>query len=649
MIIPIGHEQTTVRRLPWVSLAILGLNLLVFALLGAASGSAGRDVGRRFNEVAQYWMERPYLTLPAAFVERLPPVNRRHLTELTQAMRSGSSRPDDVQVATEQRQLNALADAFVRSLEDHPFRKWGLVPGQMSVVSIFTSMFMHAGWLHLLGNLLLFYFTGPFVEDFYGRPLFAAVYLGSGVAAALTHVLAHPMSTAPLVGASGAVAGLMGVFLIRFSRLRVKFFYWFFLLFAGTFTAPAWIMLLLWLGQQLLYASVGLEMGVAYWAHVGGFAFGVVAAVGIRHWQVEERYIHPAIERELSITQHPGLDEGMDLLSRGEIAAGREALQQALAADPRNPDVNLALWQSHLQDQTPTAGGEYLARVVDHEVRSGEAFLALDHWRELVSATGKGAGPAVCWRLARLLEEQDPPAAREVLQQLAADPGAGELAPKAAARLEALGGPLAERAVPPPPPVALRAPAGAVAAEPHPVSHDPRGISAPEEEAAAGEDAAPAAWEPPPSPRRESGDWEVEECVPSRLQEDGVLLQGGGGATELLPYSEVLALAVAGITGERRYLLVDLVVAGTASEPERVVRWRSLSFDPRRLVGREDLPPLVAFRELLIRLVAAAGAPLVPASFDVRRDPFPTYGDDESYRAGVWPLLAVVASAHRPE
>lgn len=136
------------------------------------------------------------------------------------------------------------------------------------------------------------------------------------------------------------------------------------------------------------------------------------------------------------------------------------------------------------------------------------------------------------------------------------------------------------------------------------------------------------------------GVWEIEEYVPRSLDEEGLFLLGGQEGMEFVPFSAVRAVAVAGITGERRFLLLDLLTAAEPPEPERVVRLRSTSFNPCALLERPDLAPMAAFRALLQRILAATGAPLVPPSFEPVRGPLPVFPDEETYHRVAWPLLA---------
>ena len=145
-----------------------------------------------------------------------------------------------------------------------------------------TSMFLHGGWGHLLGNLLFFWVFGNNVEDSMGRLRFLVFYLLCGVIAAGSHVLLDPTSAVPTVGASGAISGILGAYLVLYPHVRVRMLFWF-LLFIRVFRVPAWAVLLWWFFwqvvsglPQLMTVNREVSGGVAVWAHIGGFVAGVV-------------------------------------------------------------------------------------------------------------------------------------------------------------------------------------------------------------------------------------------------------------------------------------------------------------------------------------------------------------------------------------
>lgn len=150
-------------------------------------------------------------------------------------------------------------------------------PGRQPL-NLITSMFLHGSWLHLLGNMWFFWIFGNNIEDSMGHGRFFVFYLLSGLAAALTQVLMNPGSTVPMVGASGAISGIMGAYLVLYPRVRVFAILPLFF-FITTVALPAWAMLGYWMLLQFFggLGSFGREDGgVAFWAHVGGFFAGVI-------------------------------------------------------------------------------------------------------------------------------------------------------------------------------------------------------------------------------------------------------------------------------------------------------------------------------------------------------------------------------------
>ena len=149
---------------------------------------------------------------------------------------------------------------------------------------VLTSMFLHGSWMHLLGNMWFLWLFGNNVEDAMTRGRFVVFYLACGLAAALLQVVANPASMIPMVGASGAISGVMGAYLLLFPRVRVMT-----LVVLGFFITrtalPAWVMLGYWAFIQFAsgLTTVNIEGGgVAFWAHVGGFAAGLVLAAAFR-------------------------------------------------------------------------------------------------------------------------------------------------------------------------------------------------------------------------------------------------------------------------------------------------------------------------------------------------------------------------------
>jgi membrane associated rhomboid family serine protease len=166
------------------------------------------------------------------------------------------------------------------------FQTWGLIPVRVltgdGIETVITSMFLHGGWMHLAGNMLFLWIYGDNLEEEMGHFGFLAFYLAAGVAAAVMQAAADIRSFIPMVGASGAIAGVMGGYLLMFPRAKIDVLF-IFVVFFRIFAIPAWIVLGLWLGIQIFSGIVTPTDagGVAYWAHAGGFLGGLVLTLPV--------------------------------------------------------------------------------------------------------------------------------------------------------------------------------------------------------------------------------------------------------------------------------------------------------------------------------------------------------------------------------
>ena len=196
------------------------------------------------------------------------------------------------------------------------FYTWGLVPDRtmagVSLPTLISHMFLHGGWMHLAGNMLFLWIFGDNLEDEMGHLGFALFYAASGLAAAGLQIAADPASGVPMVGASGAIAGVLGGYLLLFPRARVDVLF-IFVIFFRIFAIPAWIVLGVWFGLQLVNGAVNPGDGVAYLAHVGGFVGGAVLTLpallrrgGRAFWaRTQGHPQHPPAEYKLSKSSIP--------------------------------------------------------------------------------------------------------------------------------------------------------------------------------------------------------------------------------------------------------------------------------------------------------------------------------------------------------
>jgi membrane associated rhomboid family serine protease len=243
VVIPV-YDSNPTRRRPYVTWALIAVNAVAFLLSPVARGPLlGQPSTAQLCRQQAYFLE--YGAVPAELTSNRP-------LDYTYGAATGD-------------------DACFRVAPDYRKRPW---------LSAITTMFVHGGWLHLLGNMLFLWVFGNNVEDRFGRLNFLLFYLGVGVLSTYAFALTGPGSEQPLVGASGAISGVLGAYLLLFPRAKVVSLVSFF--FFLPVRLPAWLVLGLYFVLQAFYASgAGLAGGgqVAYLVHVVGFLLGV-AAVG---------------------------------------------------------------------------------------------------------------------------------------------------------------------------------------------------------------------------------------------------------------------------------------------------------------------------------------------------------------------------------
>jgi membrane associated rhomboid family serine protease len=354
LLLPIGIHENEVRRHPIVSYTIMAVTLVVFLLttLLPYQRDLRRQVGAAAQETFQFFEDHPYLEAPPEIRPLIPDDVAAELSEARSLALTQQNGPSQHQLEVDQGKLNALSANFGEIRARLPSFRYGLIPSAPTVYGFVTYIFLHGGWLHLLGNLLFFFLSGPFIEDLYGRPLFLVLYLAFGATAGLAHLELAGSSSAPLIGASGAIAGVMGVFCFRLFNKHVRFLcipfivlpFWHF-----TFKVRAIFVLPLWFAEQVVYARFSPDAGVAWWAHIGGFLAGLVAALLIGILGVERHIVNPAIEAKVSWTQDPRLSQAADALAAGNHGRAM-GLARAVATDqPRNSEAWQLLFDSSIR------------------------------------------------------------------------------------------------------------------------------------------------------------------------------------------------------------------------------------------------------------------------------------------------------------
>jgi membrane associated rhomboid family serine protease len=343
------------RRLPVITLAIVVVCLLVQAWVGSREDAARSRAVEAAAKAATYWAAHSYL-------EARPPLDGIVLHAGTAPAAEGAL---DVQadVQAEQRELDALTAELRQAIGATPSHALGWVPASGASTRLLTYAFVHDGWWHLISNLWFLLLAGLALEDRWGRLPFLSFYLAAGVVAALAHALLAGDRSAALVGASGAVAGAMGAFLVLFARARVRlvallgFRVW-------SFDAPSWAMLPLWLLVEVGGALLDRGSDTAHGAHVGGFLFGVVIAGGLRLAGIDRR-LDMAVERAAVLEGDPRIEAALVLEKRGRSAEAVAMLEGLVTEKPHSVHA----WEA-LRDVARRGGDEAVAARAEAKARA---------------------------------------------------------------------------------------------------------------------------------------------------------------------------------------------------------------------------------------------------------------------------------------
>jgi rhomboid family protein len=413
ILIPLKHENMEGRRWPIVTFTLIGLNILVF--LG--THWTIQEQAPKLAEVRLHLLllaaEHPELKIPddaqqfvAEFQKANPDGWKQAASPYRQLVDAADARyrvSDDTEKL--QAEMDSLAQQFHDLREQSILLNYGFVPAHKKAVTYLTSIFMHTGWLHLIGNMWFLWLAGFILEENWGRAIYPVFYLLAGIVASQIHALAYPNSIVPCLGASGAIAALMGAFLVRFPKLKIHMWATAFF-FRFRFKAPAYSLLPLWLLTEIFYGTmVGQMSSVAHWAHIGGFLFGMIGALVMQHTGLEQK-ANAAIEEKVGWTADPAIVQGTECLEQGRWDEGIAVLRNHLQSKPDDVDAHSLLRQLYWRKNDVPAYLEASVKLCQLHLKAQGKDAAVQDYQDYLNAGGNRM-PAATWlELCRIFEGQ---------------------------------------------------------------------------------------------------------------------------------------------------------------------------------------------------------------------------------------------------
>jgi membrane associated rhomboid family serine protease len=403
MLIPIKHENMEARRWPVITLALIAINVAVFLFTMSVIDSETPQMGEVKEHILILAALHPELKMQAESQQLVDGFKQSHPDQWKQVQnpyRDVLNAYDAKIKMTEdssklQEEMDSLNTQLLSLSKSSITEQYAFVPAHPTGISYLTANFLHGGWMHLIGNMWFLWLAGFVLEDVWGRWLYSVFYLIAGVAALQFYAWSNPGSITPTLGASGAVAALMGAFLVRFPKMKVEMG-WLFLFKFYRFKAAAYWLLPLWLSSEIFYGSLfGSSSGVAHWAHVGGFLFGALAALAIQHSGIEQK-TNNAIEEKLAWNNDAELEQAGNLMEHGQLADALPLLTNYVAAKPDSLDAWNLLRQLHTRQNNTKDYLEATAKTCALHLRAHQIEAAFQDYAEFVDSGGTRL-PAATW------------------------------------------------------------------------------------------------------------------------------------------------------------------------------------------------------------------------------------------------------------
>lgn len=402
MLIPIGHENMSARRWPVVTIGLIAINTIVFILTISALNNDVAELGEvkeRIIVLAALHPEVKLLPESERLIDNFKksqPLQWKHVqdpfrADLINAYDARLKMMEDTSKL--QGEADDLNKQLVELSSSSITEKYAFVPATHSYISYLTANFLHGGILHLIGNMWFLWLAGFVLEDLWGRWLYTAFYLIAGAAAQQFFYWTDPGSITPALGASGAVAALMGAFLVRLPKMRIEmaWLFWFRLY---RFRAPAYALLPLWLLGEVFYGSLG-SSSVAHWAHVGGFLFGVLAAVAIQHSGLEQK-ANKQIEEKLGWSNDQELEVASGNMEHGQLDDAIFNLKAYLEKKPNSLDAWTMLRTIYHRQNNTQAYLDATVKTCAFHLRDHQIEAAFQCYAEFMD-NGGGKMPAMTW------------------------------------------------------------------------------------------------------------------------------------------------------------------------------------------------------------------------------------------------------------
>ncbi len=397
MLIPLRHENMQGRRWPVITIGIIALNVVIFLGTHWTMDREAPELGETKVHILLLAAAHPDLKIQGKAQDFLTAV-QTHNPSLWKEVQNPNRDVHDAWDAQMRMQADEHPEAMQEEMDSLSKRyeeldsvslisKYAFVPAHQTALGLIAANFLHGGWLHLIGNMWFLWLAGAVLEDTWGRLIYPAFYMLAGILALQVHAMVNAGSMTPTIGASGAIAGLMGAFLVRFPTTKIEMG-WLLMYRFYRFKMAAYWLLPLWLLTEIFYGSVfGQTSGVAHWAHIGGFIFGAAIALGVQKSGLE-KMAEKGIQDKIAWVSHPLLAEASEQMEKGQLDPAASNLQKLLQEKPDSTDAYRMLQRIHWQKNDLPAHRDALEKLLGLEIKGNDPEGALQTFQEFKNAGG---------------------------------------------------------------------------------------------------------------------------------------------------------------------------------------------------------------------------------------------------------------------
>ena len=395
MLLPLNQKSEQAIKLPYITFLIIIITVTIQVIF-FLNFEKGRKISEQsLKEALELYVKSPYLKispkLEAKLFEGYTKDQEDAFRELL-AFEKIKKPSDQSVINIKQAELDKVIALANNEDGQNPFQDWGVVPSDLIPITLITHIGFHIGWLHIILNLILFYLSASFLEDIFGGVIVLLIFLLAGIFSSSIGAFQNAKLDISLIGTTGSLAGIMGVFFVRLIKSKMSFAYWIAPFLKGNFYIPGSVIFIGYLICQFFVLKImttaypNVDINVFYYIPIWGLVFGLSIGMLIKYLSLEQKYFNPVIESELmtQVVENNMLKQVMYYRKHGQNDAAHEVLKKELKKNPKNIDALITHWELCVDIHQPDIALTSLVRLINIHIKENKPSIVVKYWLELL-------------------------------------------------------------------------------------------------------------------------------------------------------------------------------------------------------------------------------------------------------------------------